>query len=273
MIGTELKNILTFIIPVRHPANAKNWDKVKSNLTDTVKSIAAQKTDSWKAIIIANTGSDLPALPAGFDVKWVDFAPNELFRQGNADQEVFREAVRLDKGRRILAGMLYAGEMSYVMVVDDDDYISRNLTSFVAERPNANGWFIKSGYVWSDGGRWLYRTDGFSQFCGSSHIIRADLFNLPESLETADDTYIRRMLGSHVMIEGILSGSRTPLEPLPFLGAVYRIGHPESHSRSNTIFRQYIFRRYLLKRPWQIFSRISKLRLRDGKINEEYFGG
>lgn len=268
-----MKNILTFIIPVRHPANAKNWEKVKSNLTDTVKSIAAQKSDSWKAIIIANNGSDLPVLPAGFEVKWVDFPPNALSMEAGADQEDFRESLRLDKGRRILAGMLHAGEMSHVMVVDDDDYISCNLASFVVKHPNANGWFIESGYVWSDGGQWLYRTDGFSQFCGSSHIIRADLFSLPESLETADDTYVRRMLGSHVMIEGILSASGSPLEPLPFLGAVYRIGHTESYTRSNTIFRHFILRRYLLTRPWQIFGRLSRLRLRDGKINEEYFGG
>ena len=73
------------------------------------------------------------------------------------------------------------------------------LTSFVAENPLANGWYVRDGYIWSDGGRLLYRSDEFFRICGTSHIIRANLFQLPPSFEAADETYIRRMLGSHYL--------------------------------------------------------------------------
>ena len=78
-----MKKALTFVIPVRHQDNARDWGKLKSNLTATVKSIASQESTDWKAIIVANRGADLPALPAGFDVKWVDFASNPLHEQGS----------------------------------------------------------------------------------------------------------------------------------------------------------------------------------------------
>ena len=105
-----MNNILTFIIPIRHQDNAKDWQRVKRTLAQTVQSIARQDRDGWKAVVIANHGADLPELPKGFDVKRVDFPPNQLHAQGNATQGQFYQAFRLDKGRRVLAGMLHAGE-------------------------------------------------------------------------------------------------------------------------------------------------------------------
>jgi hypothetical protein len=267
-----MNNVLTFIIPVRHQQNSKNWALLKKNLTDTLRSISNQNATSWKGVVIANIGADLPVLPPEFDVKWVDFPPNELHSQGNADKEVFYDAFRVDKGRRVLAGMLHAGEMGHVMIVDDDDFVSSRRTQFVAANPSANGWFIKHGYVWADGGQWLYQSDDFSHLCGSSHIIRADLYNLPSSQANADDSYIRKVLGSHMYLHGHLDSSGTPLAALPFFGAVYRIGHPGAHSRSNGIFRQCIIKRDLLKQPWRLFTRIARLRMRNTALNQEYFG-
>ena len=248
----DLKNILTFIIPVRHPDNAKDWQRVKRTLGETIRSISRQKCDGWKAVIIANHGAELPELPKGFEVKRVDFPPNQLHAKGSAEKEEFYEAFRLDKGRRVLAGMLHAGEMGHVMIVDDDDFVSCRLTSFVAANPRANGWYIFDGYLWSDGGRLLYCYSDFSIFCGSSHIVRADLYRLPPSFEAADETYIRRMLGSHVFLHGHLDASGTPLERLPFFGAVYRIGHAESHSQSSGILRKYFLYKSLLKHPKEL---------------------
>jgi len=188
-----MRPALTFIIPVRHQENCRDWPTLKAHLTDTIRSICAQDNPNWNAVIIANYGAELPDLPTGFHVKRVDFLPNPLHEQGQADKETFYESVRFDKGRRILAGMLDAGTMGHVMVVDDDDFVSRRLTSFVAEHRTANGWYIQHGYVWGDQGKLLYLYAGFSAFCGTSHIIRADLYELPPTIEaTADDRGSRR---------------------------------------------------------------------------------
>jgi glycosyltransferase involved in cell wall biosynthesis len=266
-----MKKALTFVIPVRHQANARDWNKLKSNLAATVKSIAAQQSSDWKAIIVANRGADLPALPIGVEVKWVDFEPNPLHEQGGVDKETFYEAVRLDKGRRILAGMLHAGPMQHVMVVDDDDFISNKLAALAAAQPQANGWFIREGYVWGDGSNYVYRFVDFSKLCGTCYLIRADLYELPASFEEASDEYVKRMLGSHIFIRDFLEKSGKPLAPVPFVGAVYRVGHVGSHSKSTSVFKQY-FPRWLVKRPLELLRRLRRLSFISPSMRSEYFG-
>lgn len=268
---TTTKNILTFIIPVRHPDNTDNWKRVKKNLRDTVRSITLQDTDGWQAVIVANHGADIPNLPPGFSVCYVDFPPNPLYRQGNADREKFWEAVRSDKGWRILAGLLQANAPGHIMIVDDDDFISKKLTSFVKAHATTSGWFIRDGYIWSDGGKLLYKYADFSRLCGTSHIVRADLYNIPQSLQAADEQYVRRMLGSHIFLHDHLDASGTPLEPLPFIGAIYRTGHADAHSRSIGIIGQFFLHKYLLRHPRELLKRLTRLRYKSHKIQREFF--
>jgi hypothetical protein len=267
-----MQALLTFIIPVRHQDNARDWSILKHNLAQTIGSIAAQKDKRWKAVVVANHGADLPELPSGFQIVRVDFCPNPFHEKSSTDEKTFYEAVRIDKGRRILAGLLAAGKLRHVMIVDDDDFVSHHLTGFVAEHPTANGWFIKNGYVWADGGRLLYKYGDFSHFCGTSLIIRADLYKLPSSATTASDDYIKRMLGSHIYIQSYLTEQGTALAPLPFMGAVYRVGHAISFSKHGGIIRLFFLRREVLKRPVEILLRLPRLCFLTQRLREEFFG-
>ena len=270
----EMKNIVTFIIPVRHQHNAKNWMIIKDHLTDTIKSISNQDTTGWKAIIVANHGADLPEIPNNFEVVRVDFPPNPIFEKGSAPIEKVYEAVRSDKGRRVLAGMLHAGKMGHVKVVDDDDFVSRKITSFVSMHRESNGFYIQDGYVWEDGGNWLFHYDGnFSKLCGTSHIVRADLYNLPSSISDASESYIQNMLGSHIFIDNYLNNNNSPLSRLPFLGAIYRIGHTENHSRLSGMFYEFFFQKWLWRRPMRQLKRLTRLKRLDNRLLDEYFGG
>jgi hypothetical protein len=265
----SMQAVLTFIIPVRHPDNTKNWAQLRQRLQKTAASVAQQTRPDWRAVVVSNVSTDLPRLPPGFEVCWVDFPPNPLYERQGDDLEAFYEAVRFDKGRRILAGMLHVDSTCYFMVVDDDDFISNRLTEFVAAAPHANGWYIRDGYVWS-GGKWLYLHNDFSNYCGTSHIIRADLLHMPSSLDVASDAYIRRTLGSHLFIERDLAASGTPLAPLPFPGAIYRTGHIGSHSRSTAIFRHFFLRWNVLRNPLRLGRRLLRLRLLDQAIHKEF---
>jgi hypothetical protein len=264
--------ILTFVIPVRHPANARDWGELKTNLDATLRSISSQEEKNWRAIIVANHGADLPALPAGVRVKWVDFPPNPLHERGSAHQEQFLEAVRLDKGRRILAGMIDAGATDYFMVTDDDDLVSSRLSGFVSQHRGQNGWCFRHGYIWSPGRRLLYRHPDFSMVCGTSHIVRADLFELPRSVEEASEEYIKSMLGSHIFITKHLVENGTPLAPLPFVGAIYRTGHVGAHSRSADVFSTHLMHGWLLKSPGELSRRLLRLRYLGKDIRQEFFG-
>jgi hypothetical protein len=230
---------ITFIIPVRHQANAKDWTRLKGNLQQTAASIAAQTNSSWNAFVVANHGADLPHLPRNFSDVRVDFPPNVLHDMDSADRETVYRAFRQDKGRRVLAGLIAAHPKGHVMIVDDDDFVSRRLADHVARNPRANGWFIRKGYIWSDGGSLVLRHNSFSHICGTSHIIRADLYAIPDRFDAASPEYIQKMLGSHMQIAGELAGQGTPLMPLPFRGAVYRIGHAGAHSGSKSIWQTF----------------------------------
>jgi hypothetical protein len=264
--------VLTFVIPVRHPQNSTDWPALKRRLAETIRSIAGQDDLRWRAIIVANEGSDLPVLLDNFELKQVYFPPNPMFEQGDNDLEAFREACRLDKGRRVLSGILEADKSGYVMVVDDDDFVSRRLTSFVAGYAGDNGWYVQNGYIWGDGGKLIYEYADFSTFCGTSHIIRADLYELPASVEAADPDYVRKMFGSHIFIRDYLAARGQPLAALPFVGAVYRIGHGGAHSKSAGLFKQVFFKRELLKNPLKLVGRFARLRLLGATVRHQFWG-
>jgi hypothetical protein len=263
---------LTFVIPVRHPQNAKNWQTTKKNLSEVIRSISLQDSSDWQAVIVANKNVDLPQLPERFSVAWVNFPPNKMHEKGSMKQEDFYDAFRWDKGRRVLAGLLHAKPKGHVMIVDDDDFVSSKLTSFVAKHKDDNGWFLGDGYIWSENQNFLYTYDDFSNLCGTSHIIRADLYNIPETMEDATEEYVKRWLGSHIFIHTLLDQAGTPLKKLPFVGAVYRVGHSGAHSKSANIFRQYFLKKSLLKRPWEFCRRLMRLRLLSPSIRNEFFG-
>jgi len=268
-----MSTLLTFIVPVRHQANARHWPELKQRLAQTLASIASQDHADWRGIVVANWGADLPEMPAGFEVERVDFAPNTLHELGNATKEQFYEAFRLDKGRRVLAGMRRASDSTYFMISDDDDFVSRKLTGFVAEHRGDPGWYFPSGFVWTDGSRrgLLYRHPAFSKLCGTSHIVRADLYGLPLDGSAVSEQDIKQRLGSHIFIETMLSQAGTPLAALPFCGAVYRIGHSGAHSGSMGVMRTFVLKRRNFA-PLAFVQSVLRLRPMTASVREEFFG-
>lgn len=264
--------LLTFIIPVRHQDNAKDWNGLVARLSQTIASIGAQEHDDWRAVIVANDGAQLPEMPPRFTVVRVSFPPNLLHNRETATRQMFLDAFRLDKGRRVLAGMLVNNDSEYFMIVDDDDFVSARITGFVKKNRGKNGWKINKGYVWNEGSNWLYRTGNLNGVCGTTLIIRSDLYALPASFENADEQMVMAMLGSHRGVPALLMDNQTPLEELPFAGAIYRIGNSGSHSQKTGLFNEYFFNKVIAKRPWLFLKNLSRLRWIGNFHKREFFG-
>ena len=265
--------MLSFVIPVRHYLNARDWTGLTQRLAQTIGSINAQDSSEWNAVIVANTGSDLPALPPSFSVKWVDFPPNALYVRGTADKESFNDAVRADKGRRILAGIQHLAPSGHIMIVDDDDFVSRRLAGFVYRHQPAFGWYLNRGFLWEENRPLMCAISRFHHLCGTSHIVRADLYKIPPTWEDTSEEYIRRMLGSHVFIDGVLKENGTPLQPLPFIGAVYRIGHAGAHSNSRGILHHIGFSKSAIRHPLRTMQNVLGIRMIGDALREEFFNG
>lgn len=264
--------LLTFVIPVRHQDNARDWDALVANLMQTVRSIAGQTHPDWRGIIVANEGARIPALPERFSVHRVTFPPNDMHELKKAEREAALDAFRFDKGRRVLAGMLAARDSRFFMIVDDDDLVSSRIAGFVAANRDADGWSIDSGYLWDSGGRLFLEEDRFNHLCGTSLIVRADAYDLPERFEDASAQWIKDMLGSHMRIGPVLAAKGRPLAPLPFRGAVYRVAHSGSHSGASSVIRRHFLSRHALRKPWRVLANLRRLKVVRGATTREFFG-
>ena len=264
--------LVTFIIPVRHQDNARDWNSLKANLVQTVNSIANQTNPDWRGIIVANEGADLPDLPDGFSVERVTFPPNQMHERKDSALEDFRDAFRIDKGRRVLAAMLRARDSRFFMIVDDDDFVSARIVDYVAEHPDENGFVLNRGYMWDHGGRILLGLEDFNDFCGTSLIVRSDVYGLPARFEDASPEWIKSMLGSHRSITGILEKQGTPLVPLPFHGAIYRVAHAGSHSGYPGLLGHSFLNWNAIRRPRKLLRSALRLRLVGTAARREFFG-
>ena len=131
---------------------------------------------------------------------------------------------RNDTKRKRLIGLNRALELSssHVMFLDSDDCVSKRLAEYVAQNPDSKGWYLSSGYFFSERQerlhleRWRY-----SKWCGSGHIVR------PEHLD-----YVERKDGGihhyHTRMTRELRERGKPLKPLPFHGGVYCVSHGEN---------------------------------------------
>lgn len=260
---------LVFVIPVRHPQSVPDWSSVKRDLALTLASVSAQEGTNWHCRVVANEGADLPPMPAGCELRTVDL-PLPSLPDRKVDLEAYYDAIRHDKGLRILAGAEDIAPESYLMVVDFDDFVSRRLAGVVATSEGAAGWYVDRGYVWS-GGNWCYLTNWFHRMCGSSHLIRRGLlgsFRLPDG--TVDIAAVKRRLGSHIFNEDDLHAAGTPLAPLPFPGAVYRIGNPQSTSGTGALFRAMTPPRRFLWSPLIMLRKLRNYRRLNAELRAEF---
>ena len=221
---------LAFITTLRHPHNSNDYREVERIFSQSAASWLRQSHPDIALVVVANRRPPLPDDPRVHYAE-VDFAPPSDVngpRTGIA-------AVLRDKGTKNAIGVAVARALHarHVMFVDADDFISRRLSAFVAENPEAPGWTITQGWRVNVERRTARRQGDFHLNCGSSHIIRTDL--LPAipggAAATQDELYtslgedVERIFGSHMHLHDDF-----PLAPLPFPGAMYRVGTSESHS-------------------------------------------
>ena len=128
--------------------------------------------------------------------------------------------MRADKARKLMRGFEDARTLgaSHVMAVDADDCVSRRTAEVVESSPQTAGWLLRKGYLWREGSRIAYlNRKNFNHSCGSSVIVRTDLFH-----HLFDDEPPR-----YSFEEPTLPAGHT-FESFPFAGAVYCIFHSEN---------------------------------------------
>lgn len=224
---------IDFIIPLRHPDNMRDRVEAMLILRQTVRSVLNQADGTREISIVANPMDELAEFEAQCNIVPVDLPPNRDHDTARGKGN-FYMAVRRDKGLRLHAG-LERSRAAYVMLLDDDDFVHRDLSGFIVRQAHPNGWFVDKGYHWTTGTALLFPQNRFYQTCGSCHILRRDLLQL--TIDSHDDLQsgIEMVLGSHLHLIDRCAALGRPLAPVPFRAAIKRRGHANAHSQTRAI--------------------------------------
>jgi hypothetical protein len=84
---------------------------------------------------------------------------------------------------------------------------------------------------------------------------------------------VKTVLGSHKFIRRIFEREGHPLVPLPFRGAIYRVGHGQNISQAAGLRHEFFSRGLLRREPLEFVRRFGRLRLVTASIRKEVLAG
>ena len=210
--------MLVFIIPVKSSAISQDWSLFSKLFERCIKSVCSQTSSCFKVIVVCNEKPE-----TNFDSPYIDYVMVDFAPPGSEKVSTLvglQSPKEKDKAQKILAGLKYARKYdpTHTMVVDADDCIHRDLAKFVEQNPDGDGWFIKKGYVYKEGKKYIFlNRQNFNHLCGTSIIVKSKWSEL-----LIDD-------GKHYdhCADSLNNGIK--LQPLPFAGAVYSIENRENY--------------------------------------------
>ena len=245
--------MLVFIIPLKSQQVSKSWSRVSVLYERCLKSVCNQTSSDFKVIIVCHEKPEVKVDCPQVNYIQVDFPPPNL---DNFSFEEARGIGNTDKAKKIFIGLTFAKKFkpSHIMVVDADDCVSRHLAKFVNQHPQCDGWYLKKGYVHEEGSRLVYlNTKNFNQSCGTSIVIKCDLYHLLFPNENYYDH------NNHLLKDGIV------LQELPFIGAIYIIKNGENKFMTSTTIKKltkqenrllYLLRKVMKYRPLLLTKKI-----------------
>lgn len=213
--------MLVFIIPLRSKASSRSWVRVSLLFERTLRSVCAQTSPFFKVIVVCHEKPTICFNHPNVEYVEVNFPPPDEFSTQTGET---------DKGRKVLAGLERAKRLApcHIMIVDADDCVSKHLAEYVDNNKDAAGWYIKQGYKYKDGARVIYKKNNFFLACGTCNIIRSELIPIPDYSEYNRGYGYYKFYINQEKIKEKLVRDRIALKPLPFLGAIYIVGHGEN---------------------------------------------
>ncbi|GEM_PF-478876 len=224
--------LVGFIIPLKSKKVTPDWAVTCSLLDQTLHSLALQTCQDFRAVVVGHEKPNLSNIAwqtADYITSPFDVPP--IKKAGS--YKYYKEFKRiLDKYRKIATGLNFLRQenISYVMVLDADDILHKNLVSYVINTKNTNGYIIRKGYqFYSKSKRLVYRQD-LDKICGSTTLIHADLVPFPETVNDETISSIPWCHLSHSDMEAYFLQKNKPLKIIPFEGAMYVMQHGQNAS-------------------------------------------
>ncbi len=119
------------------------------------------------------------------------------------------EMVKLDKGRKYLAGLYHIRKNppSHVMFFDADDCLAPDIVETVLSGPAHTSWYVGDGYIYSEGSGWIvHRKHDFNMHCGTCYVFDFDIYkDLPSNISDVSEEWMKNNLGSHRLVHTFLA--------------------------------------------------------------------
>lgn len=216
--------MLLFVVPLQSPEVSKDWALVSRLAVRSIASMCAQDHPDFRVILACSERPlglpDHPKLTV-IEVDRAAFPPPVADRTGRM----------IDKFRKFQRALITTREFTpaHILFCDADDCVSRRLAGFCAAQPQARGWYFKRGYIWDEGTRFAFALNDFDLFCGTSALVRCEADELLDNMEEPHGNCFY-LSHAHPILRDSMAERGTPLEPLPFPGAVYVTGTGENDS-------------------------------------------
>jgi len=254
--------MLVFVIPLRNPETAQDWERCNALCQQTVRSALGQSDRDVRVIVSCK-----------------DFTPDILddrltiLRYPFETPERTWEANASDKYLKIGHGLVEAHRYApcYVMKLDADDLVTKRLSAMVHGIGYKPGYYLDSGYLWSEGSWVVRQVDrNFHLNCGSSNIIWCESGDLPSSINENLGAYRIMQHGHNIAVQEY-EKLGTPLMPISTPGGIYRFGHGENFTahlkQSGTVHNRPNWKFYVGQ-----LLKLAELRPLTPSIRQDFFG-
>ncbi|EXJ09018.1 hypothetical protein [Nitrincola nitratireducens] len=206
-------NSFYFGTPFLSKQVAVNWEKSVKMLNAMLASVANQSCLDFHHIIACH---EIPPIKE-------EYKSFVTFINVNSPIPKNRAEMLADKGYKKQAIGNYLRQKkgsTYLMLLDADDLIHRNLVDYVLKNKNPHGYLINKGYMYYFGAKKILPiTKSFDQQCGSCAIFYLTHDELPLTLKDEDNRYSR--FKSHRLWSQQAKSEERPLQAIPYPAAIY----------------------------------------------------
>jgi hypothetical protein len=207
-----------FSIPLMGRRNEQGWKVACSTLANTLNSIRRQTDPEFEVVITGHERPDIDEM----DDRRITFI--EAGFQKPTDPSRYSQ----DKYKKRATNILHIKKQGagYVMMLDADDLVSRNLVRYIREQDAPYGYTLRKGYAldYSSGviapvpGAWPC---SFNKLCGSCTVLYLTPGDIGSSLQDMHESFYGRFRPPHSKWEETAMLAERPLHPVSFPAVVY----------------------------------------------------
>lgn len=246
-----------FIIPLKSSKNDQNWGLTCKLLNQTLSSIEGQTTTDHYTFIVCN---EKPTITA--NTNKTSILSTDILIEG----EYTHMKGCLDKQQKVYFGLSSAQNLNpgYVMIIDADDLIHRDLLSYCHNQSRYDGFILNKGYVLHFGQKHMIKRNDFHLLTASSVIFpyNQDYFQNHNDARSDFSNYYMTNTPHDVNIESNFKKQGVKFRFVPFYAGIYLRSYGNSltddeNSTSNFTFsRKQKIIKFVKKVRRRIFRRV-----------------